>query len=110
MYKDFYQLKEMPFNLTPDPRFISFTDRHREALATLTYGIKERRGFIVLTGEAGTGKTTLTNALLDSLDEKEVLSAIIFNPLLSTPEFFESLLGDLGIGGSYRSKTDSLSS
>jgi general secretion pathway protein A len=63
MYEQFYNLKERAFNLTPDPRFMYFTERHCEALANLVYGIRERKGFLVLSGEAGTGKTTLINAL-----------------------------------------------
>ena len=59
MYEAFYNLREKPFNLTPDPRFIYFTEKHSEALANLVYGVRERMGFLVLSGEAGTGKTTL---------------------------------------------------
>ncbi len=68
MYLRFYGLREKPFNPTPDPRFLFLTAAHREALAQLEYGVKERRGFIVLTGEVGTGKTTLLRTLLDGLD------------------------------------------
>jgi general secretion pathway protein A len=92
MYETFYNLKEKPFNLTPDPRFIYFTEKHCEALANLVYGIRERKGFLVLTGEVGTGKTTLVNALLDTLERTGVLSAFIFNPLLTSTEFFEYLM------------------
>ncbi len=97
MYETFYNLKEKPFNLTPDPRFIYFTEKHCEALANLVYGIRERKGFLVLTGEVGTGKTTLVNALLDTLERTGVLSAFIFNPLLTSTEFFEYLLNDLNL-------------
>jgi general secretion pathway protein A len=108
MYEAFYNLKEKPFNLTPDPRFIYFTEKHCEALANLVYGIRERKGILVLSGEAGTGKTTLINALLDTLERTSVLSAFIFNPLLTAPEFFEYLLSDLNLKGDYRSKSQAL--
>ncbi|HVN81541.1 MAG TPA: AAA family ATPase [Terriglobia bacterium] len=108
MYESFFHLKEKPFNLTPDPRFIYFTEKHCEALANLVYGIRERKGFIVLTGEVGTGKTTLVNALLDTLGRTGVLSAFIFNPVLSSNEFFEYLLTDLNLKFDYRSKSQAL--
>ncbi len=108
MYESFYQLKEKPFNLTPDPKFIYFTERHCEALANLVYGIRERKGFLVLSGEVGTGKTTLVNALLDTLDRTGVLSAFIFNPILTSAEFFEFLLADLNLRADGRSKSQCL--
>ncbi|MEW5977956.1 MAG: AAA family ATPase [Acidobacteriota bacterium] len=108
MYEAFFQLKEKPFNLTPDPRFIYFTERHCEALANLVYGIRERKGFLVLSGEVGTGKTTLVNALLDTLDRTGVLSAFIFNPILTSSEFFEYLLADLNLKADVRSKSQCL--
>lgn len=108
MYENFYGIKEKPFNLTPDPRFIYFTQKHCEALANLVYGIRERKGFLVLSGEVGTGKTTLVNALLDTLERIGVLSAFIFNPILSSTEFFEYLLADLNLKCDGRSKSQSL--
>jgi general secretion pathway protein A len=108
MYEAFYNLKEKPFNLTPDPRFIYFTEKHCEALANLVYGIRERKGFLVLSGEVGTGKTTLVNALLDTLERTGVLSAFIFNPILSSTEFLEYLLVDLNLKCDARSKSQSL--
>jgi general secretion pathway protein A len=108
MYEQFYNLKERAFNLTPDPRFMYFTERHCEALANLVYGIRERKGFLVLSGEAGTGKTTLINALLDTLERASVLSALIFNPLLSVNEFFEYLLADFNLKADSRSKSQVL--
>jgi general secretion pathway protein A len=108
MYENFYGLKEKPFNLTPDPRFIYFTEKHCEALANLVYGIRERKGFLVLSGEVGTGKTTLVNALLDTLDRTGVLSAFIFNPMLSSSEFFEYLIADLNLKVDCRSKSQVL--
>ncbi|MFB3926914.1 MAG: AAA family ATPase, partial [Syntrophales bacterium] len=82
MYAAYFGLKENPFNLTPDPRYFFFSRRHREALNHLLYGIKERKGFIVLTGGVGTGKTTVCRALLANLD-KSVDSALIFNSFVS---------------------------
>lgn len=108
MYESFYQLKEKPFNLTPDPKFIYFTEKHCEALANLVYGIRERKGFLVLSGEVGTGKTTLVHALLDTLDRTGVLSAFIFNPILTSSEFFEFLLADLNLKADARSKSQCL--
>ena len=108
MYEAFYKLKEKPFNLTPDPRFIYFTEKHCEALANLVYGIRERKGFMVLSGEVGTGKTTIVNALLDTLDRTGILSAFIFNPILTSPEFFEYLLADLNLRVDVRSKSQAL--
>jgi len=78
MYTQYYGLSENPFSMTPDPRFLYFTEAHREALAALVYGIKERKGFVALTGEAGTGKTTLLYRLVDNLNEK-VHTAFIFH-------------------------------
>ena len=108
MYEQFYNLRERPFNLTPDPRFIYFTEKHCEALANLVYGIRERKGFIVLSGEVGTGKTTLISALLDTLERTGILSAFVFNPVLSTAEFFEYLLADLNLKCDTKSKSQVL--
>jgi general secretion pathway protein A len=108
MYNAFYGLKEKPFNLTPDPRFIYFTEKHCEGLANLVYGIRERKGFLVLSGEVGTGKTTLINALLDTFERTGVLSAFIFNPILTTNEFFEYLLADFNLKCDARSKAQTL--
>ena len=79
MYIDFYNLKEKPFNLTPSSRFLYLGEVHKEALALLTYGVVERKGFILLTGEVGTGKTTMVQALLNNLDDS-VQSVYISNP------------------------------
>ena len=108
MYEQYYHLKERAFNLTPDPRFLYFTERHCEALANLVYGIRERKGFLVLSGEVGTGKTTLINALLDTLERANVLSALIFNPLLSVSEFFEYLMNEFNLKAPGRSKSQIL--
>jgi len=90
MYTDFYNLKEKPFNLTPSSRFLYLSEGHKEALALLTYGVVERKGFILLTGEVGTGKTTMVHALLSNLDEN-VQCVHLSNPLLSSQEFIDYL-------------------
>ena len=79
MYQKFFGLRESPFNVNPDPRYLFLTKQIQEALAGLTYGIQNRKGFILLTGEVGTGKTTLLNRLLDWLRGQRVATAYIFN-------------------------------
>ena len=90
MYTEFYNLKEKPFNLTPSSRFLYLGDIHKEALALLTYGVVERKGFILLTGEVGTGKTTMVNALLANLGE-DVQCVYLSNPLFSVKDFMDYL-------------------
>ncbi|MGH7859849.1 MAG: ExeA family protein [Candidatus Binatia bacterium] len=97
MYIDYYGLKEKPFNLTPDPRFLYLTPGYREALSQLLYGVQERRGFMALTGEVGTGKTTLLQALLAHLDEETTKVAYIFNSTLPFDGLVEYMLEDLGV-------------
>lgn len=96
MYMDFYQLKEAPFHVTPDPRFLYFSARHREAFDLLRFGIEQRKGFIVLTGEVGSGKTTLTRAVLASLPAN-VRSALVLNPLVTATQLLRAILRDLGL-------------
>jgi type II secretory pathway predicted ATPase ExeA/phage tail protein X len=86
MYTEFYGLKEKPFNLTPSPRFLYLSEGHKEALALLKYGVMDRKGFILLTGEVGTGKTTMVRTLLDSLNHT-VKYVLLSNPLLSQKDF-----------------------
>jgi general secretion pathway protein A len=88
MYLDFYGLKELPFALTPDPRFIYFTPSHTEAMANLHYGIENGKGLIVVTGEVGTGKTTILRWMMQRLD-RTVLVAYIFNPRMTVAEFYQ---------------------
>src|SRR5580698_8333728 len=97
MYKKFFGLRENPFNVNPDPRYLFLTRYTQEALACLTYGIETRKGFIVLTGEVGTGKTTLINKLLEWLHQERVYTAFIFNPRLSVTQFFDFMMADFGI-------------
>jgi general secretion pathway protein A len=92
----FFGLREPPFNPTPDPRFLHLTPAHQEALAQLIYGVQERKGFIVLTGEVGTGKTTLLQALLQRLDDATAV-AFVTNTMLGFEGILEYLLEDLGI-------------
>ncbi|MBI2877345.1 MAG: AAA family ATPase [Candidatus Tectomicrobia bacterium] len=89
-------MKERPFNLTPDPRFLYLSEGHQEALAHLIYGVRERRGFVLLTGEVGTGKTTLLRAFLDNLDEG-VRAAYIFNPHMSFVQLLRYACIDFGL-------------
>jgi general secretion pathway protein A len=98
VYLRFYGLREKPFNPTPDPRFLYLTSAHREALAQLEYGVKERRGFIVLTGEVGTGKTTLLRTLLDRL-ESTTECAFVFNSMMPFDEILAYIVEDFGIVG-----------
>jgi type II secretory pathway predicted ATPase ExeA len=97
MYKGFFGLKENPFNVNPDPRFLFWTRDTEEALACLTYGIQRRRGFMLLTGEVGTGKTTLLNKLLEWLQGERVATAFIFNPRLNVNQFLHFTMADFGI-------------
>jgi general secretion pathway protein A len=96
MYLDHYNLAEFPFNITPDPRFLYFAAHHREAYDHLMYGITQRKGFIELTGEVGTGKTTLCRALLSSLGD-DVRTALILNPSLTETQLLRAMLNDFGL-------------
>ena len=90
MYTEFYGMRELPFALTPDPRYIYFTPSHTEVMANLHYGIESGKGLVVVTGEVGTGKTTMLRWVMQRLD-RTVLVAYIFNPRLSVPEFYQHL-------------------
>ena len=92
MYKSFFNLTINPFASSPDPRFLYMMPHTREALATLEYGISAHKGFIVLTGEVGTGKTTLLRRALASLDQSRVFSSFVFNPRLDVLDFLEFIL------------------
>jgi type II secretory pathway predicted ATPase ExeA len=97
MYEKFYGLTRNPFGLSPDPRFYYPTPGHNEALANLSYGIAKRKGFIVLTGEVGTGKTLLVRYLIEALIKTKVHYAYIFNPRLSADDFLNYVLADFGL-------------
>jgi general secretion pathway protein A len=107
MYKAFFNLKRNPFDLTPDPTCFVPTKRHNEALAALYYGVRRHKGFVVVTGEVGTGKTLLLRCLLGLLREsKEVAYAYLFNSLLSPMEFLQYILSDLGLPASGKNKCE----
>ena len=97
MYLDFHGFREKPFNLTPDPRFVFLSKNHKEAFAHLLYGINNRAGFILLTGEVGSGKTTVLRALLGQLDPDHYRTALIFNPCLSPGELLQNINREFGI-------------
>jgi general secretion pathway protein A len=97
MYRKSFGLRENPFNVNPDPRYLVLTQDVREALACLTYGLQKRKGFILLTGEVGTGKTTLLNRLVDWAKHEEMSIAFVFNPRLSPPELLDFVTTDFGI-------------
>ena len=96
MYKDYFRFREEPFNITPDPRFLFLTGRHREALEHLLYGIRQRKGFICLTGEVGTGKTTLCRTLLGRLGPR-FHTALILNPVLTQTQMLRAIVDEFGI-------------
>src|SRR5215813_2767097 len=108
MYKQYFGLTRNPFEISPDPFFYHPTPRHNEALANLHYGVGRRKGFIVITGEVGTGKTLLVRCLLAELRKNNIAFGYVFNPLLSTVEFFQYIMADLGLPYAGRSKTEIL--
>ncbi len=108
MYKAFFGLRANPFGVNPDPQFLYLMPHIREALACLHYGIKTHKGFIVLTGEVGTGKTTVLKAALNSLSDARVVTSYLFNPRLDVLDFFEFVLTDFGIPFSSRTKAHML--
>lgn len=103
MYIDFYGLKEKPFDLTPDSHFLFLSQKHKEALAHIKYGILEKRGFILITGEIGSGKTTLCRALLKELDRRYKV-ALVLNTIVSPTGLLRCIIKDLGIKTKARSK------
>jgi len=107
MYCEYYGLVRSPFEMTPDPSFLFLGEAHREGLATLVYGVKAGKGFVMLTGEVGTGKTTLLHALLGQLDS-QTKSAFIFNPRLTPLGFFRVLFEELEIKPRRKNKADYL--
>jgi general secretion pathway protein A len=110
MYKQFFGLRLAPFNVNPDPRFLYLTRHSQEALACLSYGIQTRKGFVVLTGEVGTGKTTIINRLLEWSRAQDIASAFIFNPCLNVDDFFELVMAEFGIAANGGSKGKLLAS
>jgi general secretion pathway protein A len=108
MYKSFYGLKENPFNVNPDPRFLFLTKQIEEALTGLMYGIQTRKGFITLTGEVGTGKTTLINRLLDWLHHRRARTAFLFNSRMNSSQLFDFILAEFDIQCESKSKSQQL--
>jgi len=108
MYKSFYGLKENPFNVNPDPRFLFLTKEIEEALTGLMYGIQTRKGFITLTGEVGTGKTTLINRLLDWLHHRRARTAFLFNSRMNSSQLFDFILAEFDIPCESKSKSQQL--
>ena len=105
LYQTFYGLKEPPFNVTSDPSFLYLSHRHQEAYSHLAYGIQERKGFLLLTGEIGAGKTTLCRAFLNRLDGK-FKTAFILNPNLSQVQLLRAVVEDLGIPCKKKTRAD----
>jgi general secretion pathway protein A len=105
MYQEFYGLREKPFLLTPDPQFLYLSESHQTAIESLLYGIREKEGFMVVSGDIGTGKTTICRALLGKLD-KNVKTAVIFNSFLTEEELLESILLDFGFSSKGRTKKE----
>ncbi|PWU02148.1 MAG: general secretion pathway protein [Terriglobia bacterium] len=108
MYNAFFGFQLSPFNMSPDPAFLYRSPQHEEALANLIYGVQSRKGFIVLTGEVGTGKTTMLECLRDFLNAQQIAFASLFNSRLTVEQFFELLAYDLDLRCNHRSKTEVL--
>ncbi len=96
MYQSFYGLRELPFNITPDPKFLYLSPTHQEALQHLLFGVQERKGFVVLIGEVGCGKTTLCRHFLNQLDHARFDTALILNPRVDEKEMLMAILTELG--------------
>lgn len=108
MYNAFFGFTQNPFNMSPDPSFLYRSLQHEEALANLIYGVQSRKGFIVLTGEVGTGKTTMLECLRDFLNSQQIAFASLFNSRLSVEQFFEMLSYDFDLRCNRLSKTEVL--
>ena len=109
MYESYYGLKRNPFDIAPDPQYLYLGKSHREALSQLLYGIKERKGVIVLTGEVGTGKTLLLHYLLDKIDKDDQTKTVfLFNPKLNVNDFIHYVLRDLGVNAETGTKGKAL--
>src|ERR1700758_5144852 len=97
MYKSYFGLKDNPFNVSPDPRYLFLTKQIEESLSGLMYGIRTRKGFITLVGEVGTGKTLLVNRLLDWLRQQHAKTAFVFNSLIDSSHLFDFILAEFEI-------------
>jgi general secretion pathway protein A len=107
VYLEYYGLKEPPFDLTPNPRFLYFSARHREALNHLLYGIRERKGFVQLTGEVGAGKTTICRAFLEKLGP-QYATALILNPVLDSDHLMKAIAMEFGLDTKGRDRLETL--
>src|SRR5438309_5782829 len=108
IYNAYFGFSENPFNISPDPEFLYRSPQHEEALANLIYGVQSRKGFIVLTGEVGTGKTTMIECLRDHLMSHRIPFACIFNSRLTPTQFFEMMAYDFDLPCTRTSKTEVL--
>lgn len=108
MYRNFFGMNDSPFGTCPDPRFLYMTPQIQEALACLQYGIAARKGFVVMTGEVGTGKTTLLKTALSSFADQRIATAFVFNPRLDVLDFLEFVLADFCIPSTKRTKSGML--
>lgn len=108
VYRVFFGLKDDPFSLSPDPNFLYRSEQHEEALSNLIYGVQGRKGFIVLTGEVGTGKTTMLECLRDYLGRQRVEFAVVFNSRISSAEFLEMVAWDFDLQCNRKSKPEVL--
>ena len=106
MYQSYYGFKEMPFNITPDPKFLYLSPTHQEALQHLKFGVMERKGFIVLVGEVGCGKTTICRRFLNELDPARFDTALILNPRVTETQMLKQILTELGEHNLARSQND----
>jgi general secretion pathway protein A len=108
MYNAYFGFSANPFSLSPDPAFFYRSEQHEEALANLIYGVQSRKGFVVLSGEVGTGKTTMLECLRDFLDSQRIEFAFIFNSRITSDQFFEMIAYDLDLNCQRTSKTEVL--
>jgi len=108
MYNAFFGFTQNPFNMSPDPSFLFRSSQHEEALANLIYGVQSRKGFVLLSGEVGTGKTTMLECLRDFLHSQQIAFASLFNSRLTVEQFFELLAYDLDLQCNRHSKTEVL--
>ena len=108
MYRHFFGINDPPFGTCSDPRFLYLTPQSQEVLSCLQYGVAARKGFVVMTGEVGTGKTTLLNSALNSFAGQRMSTAFVFNPRLNALDFLEFVLADFGIPSNTRTKSGML--